>query len=256
MERTEQRKKNWGELDIGGVCVLLGILLSVQLRSVKVNSAADATSAGRLETLQQLYNETVDSLETTKAQLEQVQAELQTYRDAAASGSSESEALRAEVDKLEMEAGLVEVVGPGVMVSLQDSSAANVTGDEADYLIHDNDLLSVLNELRDAGAEAISLNGERITATTEIRCAGSVVIVNGRRYTSPFVFNAIGDPNTLYSALTMRNGVVDVLGQWKIEVKVTPSEMLTVPAYNGVIDFQYAKPSTAQSEDTEGGAVG
>lgn len=256
MERTERRKKNWGELAIGGVCVLLGILLSVQLRSVKVNSAADATNAGRLETLQQLYNETVDSLESTRAQLEQAQAELQTYRDAAASGSSESEALRAEVDKLEMEAGLVEVVGPGVMVSLQDSSAANVTGDEADYLIHDNDLLSVLNELRDAGAEAISLNGERITATTEIRCAGSVVIVNGRRYTSPFVFNAIGDPNTLYSALTMRNGVVDVLGQWKIEVKVTPSEMLTVPAYNGVIDFQYAKPSTAQSEDTEGGAVG
>ena len=74
MERTEHRKKNWGELAIGGVCVLLGILLSVQLRSVKVNSAADATSAGRLETLQQLYNETVDSLETTKAQLEQVQS--------------------------------------------------------------------------------------------------------------------------------------------------------------------------------------
>ena len=93
-------------------------------------------------------------------------------------------------------------------------------------------------------------------ATTEIRCAGSVVIVNGRRYTAPFVFNAIGAPDTLYSALTMRNGVVDVLGQWKIEVKVTPSEMLTVPAYNGVIDFQYAKPSTAQSEDTEGGAAG
>ena len=112
MERTERRKKNWGELAIGGVCVLLGILLSVQLRSVKVNSAADATNAGRLETLQQLYNETVDSLESTRAQLEQAQAELQTYRDAAASGSSESEALRAEVDKLEMEAGLVEVVGP------------------------------------------------------------------------------------------------------------------------------------------------
>ena len=72
MERTERRKKNWGELAIGGVCVLLGILLSVQLRSVKMNSAADATSAGRLETLQQLYNETVDSLETTMNLLSRV----------------------------------------------------------------------------------------------------------------------------------------------------------------------------------------
>ena len=252
MERTERRKKNWGELAIGGVCVLLGILLSVQLRSVKVNSAADATNAGRLETLQQLYNETVDSLESTRAQLEQAQAELQTYRDAAASGSSESEALRAEVDKLEMEAGLVEVVGPGVMVSLQDSSAANVTGDEADYLIHDNDLLSVVNELRSAGAEAISLNGERLLANSEIRCTGAVVTVNGRRYAAPYVIFAIGDPDTLYSALTMRNGVVDVLSQWGITVKVTASDLLLIPKYNGTVEYQYAH--TVVPENEEGGA--
>ena len=251
MERTK-RKKNWGELAIGGVCVLLGILLAVQLRSVKVNSAADATNTGRLETLQQLYNETVDSLESTRAQLEQAQAELQTYRDAAASGSSESEALRAEVDKLEMEAGLVEVVGPGVMVSLQDSSAANVTGDEADYLIHDSDLLSVINELRSAGAEAISLNGERILATSEVRCTGAVVTVNGRRYAAPYVIFAIGDPDTLYSAMTMRNGVADVLSQWGITVKVTASDLLLIPKYNGTVDYQYAHSVTPGEEEGEG----
>lgn len=68
---------------------------------------------------------------------------------------------------------------PGVTIILEDSSQANVTGNEADYLIHDNDLLSVINELRSAGAEAISLNGERILATSEVRCTGAVVTVNG-----------------------------------------------------------------------------
>lgn len=253
MEKT-RKKKNWGELSTGVVCVLLGALLMVQLRSVQVNSANDATSAGRLETLQSLYNEAVDKADGLQAQLDQAQGELQRYRDEAAAGGSQSEALRAEVDKLEMEAGLVDMEGPGVMVSLRDSTVTNTTGDEADYLIHDSDLLSVINELRDAGAEAISLNGERLLATSEVRCAGSVVIVNGRRYAAPYVFNAIGDPATLYNALTMRNGVADILGQWKIEVKVTPSDKLLVPKYNGVVDFQYAAPAAAEDAGGEEGA--
>lgn len=253
MEQTKEKKWHRGELAIGVVCVGLGILLAVQLRSVKVNSAQSVSDAGRMETLQRLYNDTLDQKEALESQVASLQMELQTYREAAASGSSQNEALKAEVDRLEMEAGLVDLEGPGVMVSLRDSSAANVTGEEADYLIHDNDLLSVVNELRDAGAEAISLNGERLLATSEIRCAGSVVIVNGRRYTAPFVFNAIGDPATLYNALTMRGGVVDVLGQWKIEVKVTASEKLTVPRYNGVMEFRYAVPSTADNSGEEEG---
>lgn len=250
-------RRNLGELAIGGLCVLLGIFLAVQLRSVQVNSAADATNAGRLETLQDLYNETVDKNEALKAQLDQTQTELQSYRDQAASGGSINEALKAEVDKLTMEAGLVDMEGPGVMVALRDSTAANVTGDEQDYIIHDSDLLTVLNDLRAAGAEAISLNGERILATSEIRCAGPVVMVNGRQYAAPFVFNAIGDPATLYNALTMRGGVVDVLGQWKIEVKVTASDKLLVPKYSGVMEFRYATPAVAEdSGEEEGGSVG
>src|SRR5699024_2632690 len=101
----------------------------------------------------------------------------------------------------------------------------------ADYLIHDSDLLSVINELRDAGAQALSLNGQRILATSEIRCAGSVVLINGQRVTAPFVIYAIGDPTTLHNALTMRGGVVDVLSQWKIQVNVTMSEKLLIEKY-------------------------
>lgn len=254
MEKT--RKKNKGELAIVVVCVLLGALLAVQLRSVKVNSAASAANTGRLETLQGMYNEATEKLDAAQAQLTETQKELQRFREEAASGSSVNEALMAEVDKMELQSGLVDVEGPGVMVSLRDSSSVNVTGDEQDYIIHDNDLLSIINELRSAGAEAISLNGERLLATSEVRCTGATVTVNGRRYTAPFVFNAIGDSATLYNALTMRNGVVDVLGQWKIEVKVTPSEKLTVPKYNGVVEYRYAQPAATLPPEEEGGDVG
>ena len=158
------------------------------------------------------------------------------------------------MEQLEIAAGRTDVEGPGVTVILQDSTQTNVTGDEADYLIHDNDLLSVVNELRSAGAEAISLNGERLLANSEIRCTGAVVTVNGRRYAAPYVIFAIGDPDTLYSALTMRNGVVDVLSQWGISVQVTASDLLLIPKYNGTINYQYAHTVTSDAaERQEGG---
>ena len=110
----------------------------------------------------------------------------------------------------------------------------------------------MINELRSAGAEAISLNGERIMATSEIRCTGAVVTVNGRRYAAPYIIMAIGDPSTLYNALTMRSGVVDVLGQWGITVQVTAGDLLFLPKYNGTIAFQYAQAALPEME-AEGG---
>ena len=61
------------------------------------------------------------------------------------------------------------------------------------------------------------------------------------------------DKDTLYGALTMRNGVVDVLGQWKIEVKVTMSDKLLIPKYSGAVEFRYAAPATEQNAGTDEG---
>ena len=244
--------QNRGELAVMAVCVVVGFLLAAQLRGVQLAGAADATNASRLETLQSLYNDVVEERDGLTEQVGQLQSELELYRQQAASGDEGSEALKTELEQMEITAGLTDVEGPGVSVILEDSSSTNVTGDDADYLIHDNDLLSVINELRSAGAEAISLNGERILATSEVRCTGAVVTVNGRRYAAPYVIFAIGDPDTLYSALTMRNGVVDILSQWGITVRVTASDQLLIPAYSGTVDYQYAKPVAPDEDGGEG----
>ena len=244
--------QNRGELATVERCVVVGFLLAAQLRGVQLAGAADATNASRLETLQSLYNDVVEERDGLTEQVGQLQSELELYRQQAASGDEGSEALKTELEQMEITAGLTDVEGPGVTVVLEDSTQANVTGDEADYLIHDNDILSVINELRSAGAEAISLNGERILATSEVRCTGAVVTVNGRRYAAPYVIFAIGDPDTLYSALTMRNGVVDILSQWGITVRVTASDQLLIPAYSGTVDYQYAKPVAPDEDGGEG----
>ena len=247
-----KKRRNKGELAVVVVCIIVGYLLAAQLRTVQLTGAADATNASRLETLQELYNEQSEQNDALEDQVSQLQSELAIYREQAASGGVGSEALKTELEQLEITAGRTDVEGPGVTVILEDSTQGNVTGDEADYLIHDNDLLSVVNELRSAGAEAISLNGERLLASSEIRCTGAVVTVNGRRYAAPYIIFAIGDPDTLYSALTMRNGVVDVLGQWGISVKVTVNDLLLIPKYSGTVEYRYAKPVTPERQG-EGG---
>lgn len=247
-----QPSRGAGSMSVALVFAIVGFLLASQLRSVWVNTQAAASDTSRLETLQELYNQELDKFDALQKQLNQTQGELELYRQKTAEGSPQGEALKAELDKLEMTAGLVEVTGPGVSVVMSDSTAANATGDEADYIIHDSDLLSVINELRSAGAEAISLNGERLLATSEIRCTGAVVTVNGRRYAAPYVIFAIGDSATLYNALTMRNGVVDILGQWKINVQVTTSTQLTIPKYQGAVEYRYAKPAESASPQEEG----
>ena len=245
MEGTHRKR---GELAVVAVFVVLGFLLGLQLKSVRLYAASDPTSAARLETLQNLYNEVTEERDKLQDQLSETQKELEDYRAAAAHGE-ENEALKTEVDRLSMLAGLTDVEGPGVMVVMSDSKAENTTGDEADYLIHDSDLLTMLNELRDAGAEALSLNGQRVVATSEVRCAGSVVLINGQRVSAPFVIYAIGDPTTLYNALTMRNGVVDVLSQWKINVSVTMSDKLLIEKYTGVLPSSHLSLATAQGEE-------
>ena len=241
-----------GEMAVVAVCAVLGFLLALQLKGVKLSTQAAAdTNASRLETLQQLYNDELDRTASLEEELARIQSELALYRDDAAQSGGYSEALKTEVDNLEILAGLTDVEGPGVTVIMQDSTAANVTGDEADYLIHDNDIMSVINELRSAGAEAISLNGERIVSTSEVRCTGAVVTVNGRRYAAPYIIMAIGDSTTLYNALTMRNGVVDVLGQWQIDVRVTMNDKLLIPKYSGTVEFHYAAPATEENAGTE-----
>jgi len=108
------------------------------------------------------------------------------------------------------------------------------------FVVHDSDLLGVINELRSAGAEALSLNGERILATSEIRCAGNTVSVNNTRYAAPFVIRAIGDPDAMEQALMMRSGIVAELERFLIEITIEKHENLVIEGVENNFVFRYA----------------
>ena len=144
---------------------------------------------------------------------------------------------RKEMEELLAFAGLTEVTGEGVTVTMNDSSTHSGSDMNA-YLVHAEDLLSVVNELNGAGAKAVSINGQRMVGQSAITCAGSIVMVNGVRVAAPFEIKAVGDPAVMDSALHFPGGVIDNLAPWGIEISVRKETAVTVAAYTQTALFR------------------
>ena len=109
------------------------------------------------------------------------------------------------------------------------------------YLVHAGDLVEVVNALKNAGAEAISINGQRITNSTAIYCAGNVVKVNGEKISSPIEIKAIGSPELLYGSMTIPGGYIELLEETGVIVDIKKSTNITINKFDGIINSQYIK---------------
>lgn len=230
-----------GQIAISLICVILGLMISLQFRSVQ--NGGGAVTIQRVEELTAQLKQVEDENNSLKLQVSQLQNKLDEYETSSSQTNTIISSLREQLEDVNILAGLTDVQGPGVIVTLNDSKQEIQPGEDPSlFLIHDDDLLKVLNELRAAGAEAVSLNEQRIVATTEIRCVGPTVNVNSVRFAPPYVFKAIGDPDTLEAALMLKGGVVDTLRYWGIEISIKKADKIIVPRYNGTLNFKYAAP--------------
>lgn len=148
-------------------------------------------------------------------------------------------ALNVQIRDLQTVAGLTPITGAGVRITLADNSAVALNAGDPGAaplpgLVHDFDLQQVVNELRLAKAEAIAINGQRITGYSPIRCVGSPIMINWETVTSPYIVEAVGNPATLRSALEMPAGIVDQMrNNGGINVKVSDAAALKLPAATG-----------------------
>ncbi|MGE5552437.1 MAG: DUF881 domain-containing protein [Betaproteobacteria bacterium] len=213
-----------GQLSVSLVCLVLGILLAVQFRT---QSAKDRLPTGDSELMVRLYNEAKVQEASLAHEVETLRTELRH----AGEGKSVLRGLNSELVKAQLLAGTTKVAGPGVQITLESPVAGRKQNQEELFLVHDEDLLNVVNELVAAGAEAIAINGERRVALTEIRRAGALMSVNNRSTGEPFVIQAIGDPENLTRSLEVRGGVLDALQAWGISVTVQTFKEMVLPAY-------------------------
>jgi uncharacterized protein YlxW (UPF0749 family) len=156
-----------------------------------------------------------------------------TLEKAISEKNTGSGALNEQLQDAKVFAGLTELEGPGVKVTLRDNPKAGLMP-TTDDLVHDVDVLRVTNELFASGAEAVSINGQRLIASSSIRCAGPTILVDGLRVATPFIISAIGNADTLYSGFTMQGAVMsELVAASPSMVQITKEKSIRVPAYLG-----------------------
>lgn len=220
------------------VGLVMGIILAVQFRVTR-EITRNAPSQERTAALYQELEEARQNREVLQHRV----YELRDRLDQSVAGP-ELAKMKEELDRVRGLAGMTKMEGSGVEVTLNDNPNVLPPGQNANAsILHDGDVLSVLNELKAAGARAIAINNQRIISTTEVRCIGPTVLLNkNQRLSPPFVISALGDPNTLANSLKMKDGVVDSLQLWGIQVDVKKVDKVDIPAYSGTLTYNYAKP--------------
>lgn len=229
---------------IASICFLLGMLLVAQFRSVQTSGST--TSIQRAQELSTQLKAVTEERDMYKKELLELRNRIEEYESSASEISTLTEAMKKELEKVRMHAGLLPGTGQGVVITMDDSNLPRQPGEDPNlFLIHDEDLLKVINELFAAGAEAVSVNGQRIIANSEIRCVGPTIIINSVKLAPPFIINAVGDPEILEAALKMRGGVIESLQVFGIQVSIKKQDKVDIPAYTGPIQFKYLKPVKA-----------
>lgn len=222
------------------VCVVLGFMLSMQFKVQQQVQLTDLTAMTRAQDLAQQLEQAEKARDESMTELEKLRQEMTRVIQQQAG----FEDLGRQLAEAQRAAGLVALTGPGVVVEMRDATRPLAPGENANTLIiHDSDVLRTVNELFAAGAEAMSINEQRVIGRTEIICAGPVVIVNGIRTAPPIIIKAIGNPEDLEMALTMKDGIAEYLRGYGIQISVRRETNLTVPAFKGSLKMQYGTPA-------------
>jgi len=223
------------------MCFILTMCTAIQIRTV-TNSNSTATQSFIDNGLRDEVLKWKERYDNAYQELLDSEKQLTKVREQATQNNTTANAKQEQIKENNMLLGTVEVKGAGLEITLADNNAA-ATGliDPSTVLVHYDDLLQVVNALNNAGAEAISINGQRVITTTAITCEGNVIKVNGEKISSPFVVKAIGSQGLLFGAMTMAGGYLNILEDWGVIVNVKTVDDITVEKYNGIINYKYVK---------------
>lgn len=227
---------------LGIMCFFLTAGIVIQMNTVSKST----TTVGK--TL--IENELRDSVlrwkqkyENSYEKLEQKEKELEELRETVSKTDENYGGLTAKLNNYNAVLGNTDVIGKGVIITVKDGTGLTLNGSFAsDYIVHDGDLYELVNALKNAGAEAISINDQRIVSRSSITCAGNVVLINGEKVGVPYVIKAIGAPVNLYGAVSIAGGYMDLMLRDGVDVSIKQidTETIVIPKYDGIYKFEYA----------------
>lgn len=223
-------------ITIGIACLALSIVMFMQFKLVNETDITSIENMREEELRTELAN-WKEQYDEANEQYEQKSATLQEYKEKEESDAETENLVNAELANVNLILGKTDVEGEGITITLRDSS-----NDDGDLLtITTDNLNTIINELKMAGAEAISVNEERIINMSDIAPINnkSLILINGQRVISPYVIKAIGDSTYLESTLVGKGGSIDELEKLGYDVAVEKSDKITINKYNKEIDSKY-----------------
>ncbi|HSH36646.1 DUF881 domain-containing protein [Schnuerera sp.] len=223
--------------------ILLGIFLAFQFKQTVPYFAP--VTLNSIQTTKNEINTINKEIDELNIMIDNKNEQIKMLESIASGDENIIDILKSELSKNKIVAGFEKVQGPGIIIRMEDNMSEEAFGQEYNLdLIHDADVLRIINDLRGAGAEAISINDQRVLSISEIKCGGPIIRINGRSVGTPFYIKAIGNPKLLNAAINAPNTygyALMTIDQINIETSI--EDEIIIPEYNGRFNFKHAKPS-------------
>lgn len=220
-------------ITLGVMCIVLVYAICVQLNTI-TNAIG---TGGKTETENKLRDQVLrakEEYDRKYAELEELEKQLEIARTESTNNNSQSQENQEELKKINTYLGLTDVVGEGIIITVKDNAEGSLVTANND-IIHDSDIRAIVNELKNSGAEAISVNGQRIVQTSAITCVGSVIQINGEKVGSPFEIKAIGSQAVLLGVDRPGSYLYTMKEYSMIPYEIKKSNSVEIPKYNGVL---------------------
>ena len=210
------------------VCIILVSVMLMQFRTVEQTDITEIETMRESE-LRALLSDWKTRYEDVAKQLEDTNKRIEEYNKTIEDNEAAADLIDDELTESNILVGKTDVYGEGVEVTLSD-------GDYSD--VNASHLIDLVNELRYAGAEAISINGIRILAMTDIVEMDSYILISLQRVQGPYVVKAIGDKDYMSTILQLKgSGFVDITSD--INVSLAIKNRVEIPKYNGELEIEY-----------------
>lgn len=216
--------------------IILGLLIAMNIGFEGENTVLD------IKQYDVAYNERTklySELDNLKKEYYTSYSKLKKYDSGDEKKSEVIKVIQDEISNNNLILGKSDVEGPGIKVTLDDAESYV----NSSQLIHDADIIQVINDLKNAGAEAISVNGERIIYDNYGFCGGPYINLHGVKIVSPFYINAIGNKDVLYNYLTLEQTYMTLLKTRDVKVNIVEVDNVKIDAYTGYFKYMHMSPT-------------
>jgi uncharacterized protein YlxW (UPF0749 family) len=231
------------QVTLGVALLALGFLIAAQAAS---EAPRVRYTTQERTPLVETANELQSQQDALKQRILDLRSQIQVVEKQGEGSAATVHQLNERLEQARIAAGLIPLTGTGIVIQLEDSKQpVPPDGSESDYLVGSRDIRVVVEELWGAGAEAIAVNGERITPTSAIIDVGTSLLINSAYLTPPYQITALGPPD-LYDRLSASPGFVDFVRSrsegYGIGVSLAEPTSVDMPAFVGTVTLRYSRP--------------